>query len=300
MSGSARLVYATALAGVVELCILRLFTRTAVHIPGLSAIAGPYAAVAAVGRFAYYLAAVLLVLTLLVLVLELAHWRRWSLVLAAASLALFLVAAVIARAGLLEAPGLDLIAAAAVACVAVAAVLDRSRAGIAWRAGLALFATAYLLAATTTTLAVGEFAFVLWCVVTPMAFAARVDRVATLAGAALAVATFAALRAAESTVKVLLLWNVGVAGYLPDWSYALAFGALAMTIVAALRSGRPTLAASLALLVAGGIGLHSTYQTGLVLAGLGVLTLSAARESTVLTSRATRWPPARRSSVVHS
>ena len=71
--------------------------------------------------------------------------------------------------------------------------------------------------------------------------------------------------------KILLLWNVGLAGYLPSVLYGIAAGAVVYTIVVLRATGRRTSAIGLALLFMGGIGLHSTYQTGLVLAGLALL-----------------------------
>ena len=89
--------------------------------------------------------------------------------------------------------------------------------------------------------------------------------------AAVGGSVYAGLLVNGPTVKILLLWNFGVAGYLPSVLYGIAAGAVTYTIVALCATGRRTSAIGMALLFMGGIGLHSTYQTGLVLAGLALL-----------------------------
>ncbi len=54
-----------------ELIILRLATRTAIHIPGISRIESPYRTTAEIGRLAYYVSVVLVVTVLVVFL-----WRR--------------------------------------------------------------------------------------------------------------------------------------------------------------------------------------------------------------------------------
>src|SRR5690606_648435 len=49
----------TAMAALTELLLLRIGTRTFVHIPGLDLLSGPLAIVAETGRLAYYLTVVL-------------------------------------------------------------------------------------------------------------------------------------------------------------------------------------------------------------------------------------------------
>jgi hypothetical protein len=83
------------------------------------------------------------------------------------------------------------------------------------------------------------------------------------------------LAANSSTTKILLLWNFGLPGALPAIAYGLALGAFACTMAVLWRGGDRLAVAALALLVAGGIGLHSTYQSALVVTGLAVLGLAA-------------------------
>lgn len=266
------------LAGGAELVLLRTLTRTAIHIPGISALAAPYAVLAGLGRFAYYVAALLLILLLCALVWELVRRRTAASVIAASALTLFLVAAALARAGPISSGALDLASAVAVAGVAVTGILAPPAAGGARRGSLAVFSGAFLLSGygatadgSASALVVAEILALVWCASALLLVPRRADRAAVTSAIAVAVVTYAALVAGEATAKILLLWNLGLAGYLPAWTYAIAFGALAYGLVAALRSSRPLLAAALILLVLGGIGLHSTYQTGFVLAGLAML-----------------------------
>jgi hypothetical protein len=107
----------------------------------------------------------------------------------------------------------------------------------------------------------------------------EVRRAPLLIGAGVALATFMALLASPATVKILLLWNFGLAGYFPAFFYAVAFGALAFTALSSRSTDAP-LALGLALLVFGGLGLHSSYQSGLVLLGLVALaTTNPTRET---------------------
>lgn len=282
----ARLVAATVLAGMVELVVLRLFTRTAVHVPGLSALAEPYGVLAGIGRFAYYAAALLLIATLCVLAWEWARHRTRTGIAVAASLLLFLGASALARAGLAPDGALDLATVVAVAVVAVCGIAAPAvgNSEMARRGSLTLFSSAFLAAALygiaqaggigssqAWLLPLSEVLVLLWCIEALLLTPGRIDRGAVALGIAVAACVFGALAVSEATVKVLLLWNFGVTGLLPAWSYALAFGAVTYALVAALRSGRSELAVALALLAIGGIGLHSTYQTGMVLLGLVLL-----------------------------
>jgi hypothetical protein len=90
-------------------------------------------------------------------------------------------------------------------------------------------------------------------------------------GLGAALMTSGALLANGSTTRILLLWSFGLAGYLPSLVYGAAVGAVVYVLVALRRKGDRTLAWGLAFLFMGGIGLHSSYQSALVLAGLTVL-----------------------------
>ena len=298
----ARLVAATVLAGAAELLVLRLFTRTAVHVPGLSAFATPYAVVAGIGRFAYYAAALLLIATLCVLAWD-AAWRRTRRGIAvAAALLLFLGASALARADLAQDGLLELVTVGAVAIIAVSGITSPAKryADMPRRGSVTLFAGAFLAAslygiaqgdgsAPAWLLPLSELLFLVWCLGALLLTPRRIDRVAAAGGIAVAASVLGALAASEGTVKVLLLWNFGVAGLFPAWSYALAFGVFVYALVAVLRAGRSDAGIALALLVIGGVGLNSTYQTGMVLLGLTLLGLerSARRvEPAITASRA--------------
>lgn len=283
---TAQLVAATAAVGAVELLVLRVLTRTAVHIPGLTALVGPYTVLATAARFAYYVAAVLLVLSLLSLSWDSVRRSRAATVAVAACVAAFAIMATLARAGLVGDSELGIASAAAIAGIAVVGVLELgSDTTLAARASLALFAAAFVLSALPTALALGEILFLLWCVLSPLAAGARPGRAAATVGVLVAALTLVALRAAESTVKVLLLWNLGLVGYLPDWLYAAALGAFAFTLAARPRAQS---VAALALLVIGGVGLHSTYQTGMALLGLAALTARRGADATEAARRELR------------
>lgn len=281
-----RVLGATVLAGAAELVVLRLVTRTAVHIPGLSALDTPYVIVAGLGRFAYYAAALLLIATLCVLIWEASRRRTRASIAVAASLVVFFGASALARAGLATDGALDLASVGAVVIVAIRGIAGPAvgNADMPRRASVTLFASAFLGAslyamaepgdsggAPAWLLPISELLLILWCLGSPLLTAHRIDRIAAAWGIAVATSVFGALAASEATVKVLLLWNFGVAGSFPAWTYALSFGSFAYAFVAALRAGRSDLGMALALLAIGGVGLHSTYQTGMVLVGLVLL-----------------------------
>jgi hypothetical protein len=77
-----------------------------------------------------------------------------------------------------------------------------------------------------------------------------------------------------ATARFLLLWNEGLSGALPSVAYAGASGCLAATLVALVKARNGLAAAGPVLLVTGGIGLHSTYQSGLVITGMALLAMA--------------------------
>ncbi len=283
---------ALAVASLVELLVLRTFTRTAVHIPALSALQGPYELISTFGRFSYYEAAVLLIVALPVAFTAL--WRQGDRVArtAAVTVAGFGLAAVAARSQAVDILLVDSLSVGVVVLAASAALGAANR-----RASLVIgaFAVSFLLQGTSSLLqdaaseGVGSFEtrWLLWAaewlalvfaVAAPFALAARPSRAVLAVSVALGVATLAVLLANGSTTRVLLLWNEGLTGTLPAAGYALAAATLLAATLGLLGQHRVLAAAGLVLLVTGGIGLHSTYQTGLVVAGFAVLCL-AARES---------------------
>jgi hypothetical protein len=93
------------------------------------------------------------------------------------------------------------------------------------------------------------------------------------AGAVVGVLVFAGLFRGASTAKVLLLWNEGLAGAFPSVAYALAATTLFLACAGLATTGRGMAALGVTLLVLGGFGLHSTYQSGLVVVGMATLAL---------------------------
>ncbi len=279
-----------ALASVVELLVLRTFTRTAIHIPAFAFLAEPYRVIAFMGRFAYFLSVALLLAALPGLM-----WALWrtrfgssrAAVVALAAFAVFAGAAAFSSAGTMP---LDVVTVSAVLVLA-GAVAGLQRRGTAVVA--ALFAAAFALAGAHTLLQlmaqngdgaidgrvllrVSELAGVAFAVASPLAVGTKLDRRSVLLAVLVGCATFAAfLGSSGSTVRILLLWNEGLSGTLPSAAYALAAGALTATFSALFRAGKSLEAIALALLVSGGLGLHNTYQSGLVLAGLATLLLAA-------------------------
>jgi hypothetical protein len=108
-------------------------------------------------------------------------------------------------------------------------------------------------------------------------FAFRIgrDRRSARFGLAAAALTAIVLIAGASTAKILLLWNQGMTGTLPAIAYAAAVGLIAATIAGLVQQRRWLAASALLLIVLGGLGLHSTYQSGLAVIGLAGLMLSA-------------------------
>jgi hypothetical protein len=80
-----------------------------------------------------------------------------------------------------------------------------------------------------------------------------------------------------STLSILVLWNIGVPGWLPGIAYALGLGALTTAIWVGMSTGTRLSVVALVLLLAGGVGVISTYQTGLVFAALLIMGEAQAR-----------------------
>ncbi|MCZ7525569.1 MAG: hypothetical protein M5U14_03770 [Acidimicrobiia bacterium] len=283
----------------VELLVLRVFTRTIIHIPGGFQVSWALSGIGEGGRFASSLATVLLTGLLVAVVLTVPVWGApapgpGS---AARSRCSSLVAAG-ARAGLLDSwwPALG-VAAAVVALAGLARpALDPSG-----RVVVALFVGGFAAAAlhaalrhaavdgarppvsTSWLLLAGEALALAAAAASPLLARRRIDRPSLVAGGLAGAGLALLLVAQPATTKILLLWNLGLAGYFSPVVHGLAFGALTATLVALTRSGDGHRALALGFLVLGGIGLHSTYQSGLVVAGLALLTLAAAPGTARLT-----------------
>lgn len=269
------------LAAALELLILRTLTRTAIHIPAMDALATPYEAVSFAGRYAYYVAAVLLMVALPLAAIFL--WSAGDLAArgAACGIGLFIVTAGAAR--VVGGTGVDFLTVAALGIVAAASAgrLER-RAAL----GLMTFATASLFLAGHTLLQsavdaaafdaggllyAGEIAAVVFALSAPWTMRAAPGRTAVAVATGVGIVTFAMLVTSPSTSKVLLLWNEGLSGGYPALLYAAAAGAVVATAGGLAARGQWVAAIAFALLVFGGFGLHNTYQTGLAVAGIATL-----------------------------
>lgn len=265
----------------VELVLLRSGTRTLVHIPGLGRYDVSIGVLNEVGRLAYYLSVVLLVATLGTLAVLL--WRgNTSLSRAAGLLLAFsILVAAAGRMGFLETPVVGWYSVGAIAVVAA----------IAWRGvtsiPLALFAGSWVVAAwsvlaqgpgggisvTSVDIAVivAEALLIVAGVTAPLLVSRQVATSGVLAGFAAFLVVAAGFSVGGSTLAILALWNLGVPGWFSPLAFGLAFGGLVTATWSALAAGERMTAACIGLLVAGGVGMISTYQTGLVLAALAVL-----------------------------
>jgi len=105
----------------------------------------------------------------------------------------------------------------------------------------------------------------------PLLLGRSPSKMALIAGAAAAVVVTAAFIGGASTFTILVLWNLGVPGWLPGFAFALAFGGFVASLWSALASRDHRTAVGIWLLLAGGVGLISTYQTGLVLLAVVLL-----------------------------
>lgn len=276
-----RLVAVAALGLVVaaglEFILLRLFTRTAIHLPNVQELSPGYTVLAEAGRLGYFAATVLLVLVLAggAILTRGRDAKAWS---ATAGVMSFGVVAAMAAADGVDAAVLAAVSLAAVLLTAPWAAAQVRHTGVA---ALALFAGAFTLAALfalgqgmhsgallqTDLLLAAESLALAFGIAAPL-LTGRGDRVAVGVAAAAGLLVFGALLGNESTSKTLALWSVGLAGYFPAVLYGGAAAGLTYAIVTAWRTRRRALAVGLVLVLLGGIGLHSTYQTGLVLAGL--------------------------------
>lgn len=274
-------------AVVTELVLLRMGTRTAVHIPGIAAIAGPFTVVSTAARIAFA-AALVLALALLVAIFA----DLWSLGAASRPAAVAVAAfAVAAGAVAFGAPVLvvDVATLAAVVVVAPFAVGARHRARAIWWWAVVLVVLAGAIPGVTEAAAAAglgslraawltgpiEIVAVLVALASPVLTGRATSRRAGIVAVVSAAVVGAAFAFGPSTTEILVLWNFGLSGYLPAAVYGLAAGCVAHTLVRLVEDGRATEATALFLVIAGGVGLQSTYQSALTLGGLCLAGLAA-------------------------
>lgn len=272
---------ALGLVALVELVVLRSGTRTLVHIPGLGRYDVSIGVLNEVGRFAFYLSVVLLVVTLGYFAVWL--WRLDTPLsrIAGSLVALSILVAAAGRMGMLEPSAVGWYSFGAIAGMAA----------IGWRGvrsiPLALFSGSWVVAAWSvlgqgpgggisgrsvdTSIVVAESLLILAGVTAPLLVSGRTTTPAVVAGFAAFLIVAAGFSMGGSTPAILTLWNLGVPGWFSPLAFGLAFGGLVIAIWSALAAGERMTAASIGLLVAGGVGMISTYQTGLVLAALTIV-----------------------------
>lgn len=278
-----------------EFLLLRIFTRTAIHIPGIQELRTPYLVLAETGRIGYFSATVLLALLLVGLVPLIARSRTSVAWVAALGIATYGIVAAMAAAGSADGTSLAFISLVAVILTAPWAVRSLPARGVL---PVALYASAFTLAAVfaigqaTTDPILTDSALLVAAEALALGFAAlspllvqRRDRFALGVSVGVGLVTVAALIGNESTSKVLALWSVGLAGSFPAVFYGVAAGGAAYATLASWRAGRQVFAIGLILLLMAGIGLHSTYQTGLAVTGLALLGAAASRADPISIGR---------------
>ncbi len=274
-----RLAWWTAWAAMAELVVLRLTTRTLIHIPGLAAFEKPFRVIGEIGRLAYYVTLVLVVGLLILLTRAGLPPRSPRSALAPVGMALLLLSAALGRVGLIGGTDLGWLSLGALLLVTVGTASLRWRTVpllllvvATWAIGLATILQAQGGGLSegwyTGLLRVGEMVAIGACLLLPMAFGKALSKPAWIVGLGTAAIITTMLTLASSTVSILVLWTFGLPASLPAIVYGLALGCLAAVIVAAIADGRRGLAAGLLLAVGGGVGLASTYQTSLLAAGL--------------------------------
>lgn len=275
-----RLILWTGLLATFELLVLRLLTRTFIHIPGLESLERPLSVVFETGRLAFYATVMAVVITLIAIALD--AWRsergqRRLLILL--PIGVFLLAATAARMGA-SAKGAAWVAVGCALVLAVGAPTVRRLMVTAFYASatLALAATNGLQGGDrgldpsqvgSLTVA-GEILLVLAGLSTLLLVRRRISRPVVLAALGAGLVTYLLLAFARSAVLILTLWAFGLAGHLPVLAYAVAAAAITATVLATFRAS-PAVAGGVLLLVSAGAGMISTYQSALGIAGLAAL-----------------------------
>lgn len=274
----------TAGTAMIELVVLRVATRTLIHIPGLGRFEAVVRVVSEIGRFAYYLTVVLL-LGLLPLLTWGAFRRgsacgRWL----AAGLVLVVVSATAGFVGVVDVPELGWMTLVSVVTLGIGVSMRGPR-----TFPLLLLVTAFVLAGLTSILQgwggrlteetfVGlltgaEVTAMAGWLSMPLLLSRLPSKTAWLTGVGAALVAATGLMMATSTSTILVLWSFGLPVGLSPVIYGVAAGAAVMTLVESDRVAGPGIGTGLLMLVAGGIGMTSTFQTVLVAVGLSLVAL---------------------------
>jgi hypothetical protein len=276
-------------AAVVELVLLRIGTRTMVHIPGVDVIAGPLAWLSEAGRFAYYLALVLIVGTGMALAGSWWVSRSSGGWLGILSLVIFVVGAVAGAIGVVDPGVVGWVGLTALLPLVVGSLGTRRGAlpVVLWAAAVWSSGLAVLLQgqggglsgdAVAGFLQAGDILAVAGAVTFPLLLGRSPSRGPLLTGVAVAGVVGALLTWVSSTTAILALWAFGVTASLPPLVYGLAAAGMAVTVHQAVLDRDRRVAAATMLVLAGGIGLVSTYQSALVLVGLALVSIGSSRE----------------------
>lgn len=272
-----------ALVLMIELVALRVFTRTAIHIPGLERVAIGYRLVSEIGRFAFGTGIVLVVALVVIVATDGALRGRRPL---ASILFGFLTVAVLAAFGVIPAVVVDVATILAIVAIPFACFSHRSGTWTTTSLSPALFVAAFALSGLPTI--AGEIApefgtpvAGMWATAEALALLAGVALLArtelpvvrrsVFVGSAAGFVVFVSLVAQPSPTEILMLWNLGLAGYFHPVVYAAAIASLLYSVHFAWTMGDRSVAIGVAFIVAGGIGLHSTIQSAAFLMGVVIL-----------------------------
>lgn len=276
------------IAAMGELIVLRSATRTLIHIPGTSRFELPIAIAAELGRLSYYVAVVAVAVVLGTVAVRGVIGRRPRGIAVGFAAALFLASAVAARAGVIDRPlvgltglvvlsvlaalawrGVQSIPVTLFVCASVAA--GWSAVGQSWPGGLTGRNVDALMWAAEIVGLLAALTSPLLLIDSPSAPGRAGFAAPLAAGVVTAMATGVALAVGASTLFIVVLWNAGIPGWMPGIAYALAAGTVVATLWSAAARRDWRLVMGLLLLIIAGVGSISTYQTGLAIAGVLVL-----------------------------
>jgi hypothetical protein len=287
----------TVAALLIELVALRLLTRTAIHIPGLERVEFGYRLVSEVGRLAFAAGIVLIVCLIVVAAVDGGLRGRPGLTLVLYG---FLTAAALAAVGFIGDIAVSIVTVLAVAAVPFVC-RPRGSARRAWsQISPTLFVVAFVVAALPMiaremVLDLGIPVLGMWQAGEALAILAGIALVArapgplkwrsALFGSLAGGFVLVSLVSQPSTVEILMLWNLGLSGYFHPLFYAAATAGVVYGAHGAWRLGDRSVAIGAALVVAGGIGLHSAIQSAAFLIGVVIL----ADPSVARTTAAEAW-----------
>ncbi len=269
------------LAVVLELVLLRTGTRTLIHIPGLGRFEVPIGVLNEVGRFAFYLSLVLVVATLAYV-----GWSCWTRRTVPGRLVGGFVWAFLAVAGLGR---FGMVSDSVVAWFALFTMVGALV--VTWNGvrsiPIALLVTASAIAtwsvlgqgtggglsgrAVDFSTVTAEALFILAGVTAPLLVTGRVTKSGLIAGLVVVVVMSAGFSVGGSTLAILTLWNLGVPGWFAPIAYGFALGGLVITLWSAISDRMATTTCGVVLMIAGGVGPISTYQTALALTAVILL-----------------------------